>query len=111
MENNFIKKDENSKYKSIVIFISYFAILVLITVISSELINSGQKEQIIKIDETSNNQLLNISEISNYLGITEEEVKKLTEIPHIRIDDKVYYPKLAIDKWLLNVELINIKTK
>jgi hypothetical protein len=61
-------------------------------------------------------QLLTKSEVANYLGISPEEVQKLTEtpngdnsftseIPHIKIDKINYYPKIAIDKWLLNVEL------
>ena len=62
-------------------------------------------------------QLLTKEEVANYLGISPEEVQKLTEIPngessftseipHIKIDKTDYYPKKAIDKWLLNTELI-----
>ncbi|MGA9227901.1 MAG: helix-turn-helix domain-containing protein [Mesobacillus sp.] len=61
-------------------------------------------------------QLFTQSEVANYLGISIEEVQKLTkitngpdsfksEIPHIEIEGKVYYPKSAIDRWLLNIEL------
>jgi DNA-directed RNA polymerase specialized sigma subunit len=68
-----------------------------------------------KIKE-NHHQLLTKSEVANYLGISPEEVQKLTEIsngedsftsetPHIKIDKTDYYPKTAIDKWLLNVEL------
>ena len=52
-----------------------------------------------------------------YLGISVVEVLKLTEvpdgsnsyiseIPHVKVGDKVYYPKQAIDRWLLDMELI-----
>lgn len=62
-------------------------------------------------------QLLTQSEVADYLGISIVEVQKITEIPngqnsyiseipHIKIEDKIYYPKKAIDRWLLNVELI-----
>ncbi|MGN7403558.1 helix-turn-helix domain-containing protein [Cytobacillus praedii] len=65
-------------------------------------------------------QLLTKSEVAKYLGISPEEVQKLTEIPngensftseipHIKIDKTNYYPKKAIDKWLLNTELIVIQ--
>ncbi|MGG1680345.1 helix-turn-helix domain-containing protein [Neobacillus sp. NRS-1170] len=74
---------------------------------------SGKKAN--KIKETQH-QLLTKSEVANYLGISPEEVQKLTEIsngedsftseiPHIKIDKTDYYPKTAIDKWLQNVEL------
>lgn len=48
-----------------------------------------------------------------------EEIQKLTELPdgdngytselpHIKIGLKNYYPKSAIDRWLLNIEVTNI---
>lgn len=65
-------------------------------------------------------QLLTKSEVANYLGISSEEVQKLTEItngensftsgiPHIKIDKIDYYPKKAIDKWLLDTQLIVVQ--
>ncbi|MET3195678.1 helix-turn-helix domain-containing protein [Bacillus sp. OAE603] len=64
-------------------------------------------------------QLLTQSELVNYLGLSKEEIQQLTELsdggdvytselPHIKIGSKFYYPKSAIDKWLLNVELTTI---
>jgi len=64
-------------------------------------------------------QLLTQSELVNYLGLSKDEIQKLTELPdgddsytselpHIKIGSKIYYPKSAIDKWLLNVELTTI---
>jgi hypothetical protein len=61
-------------------------------------------------------QLLTKAELVQYLGLSEQEINKLTklpdgnlgytsELPHIEIGETVYYPKLAVDKWLLNVEL------
>lgn len=62
-------------------------------------------------------QLFTQTEVSDFLGITIEEIQKLTkvqdgsngytsEIPFIEIDNVVYYPKKAIDEWLLNTRLI-----
>lgn len=59
-------------------------------------------------------QLLSQSEVADYLGINIEEVQKLTKveegentyrhiIPFIEIGDKIYYPKKAVDEWLINV--------
>jgi len=67
-------------------------------------------------DQVPTNQLFTQSEVANYLCVSIEEVQKLTEmpngpgsyiseIPHIKIKDKVYYPKTAIDRWLLKLEL------
>ena len=67
--------------------------------------------------QTTEKQLLTQSEVAEYLGINIEEIKKLTkipdgqnsyisEIPHMEIGNIVYYPKKAIDRWLLNMELI-----
>ena len=64
-------------------------------------------------------QLLTQSELVDYLGLSKEEIKKLTELydgdggysselPHIKIGSEFYYPKSAIDKWLINVDLITV---
>ncbi|RHW31393.1 DNA-binding protein [Lysinibacillus yapensis] len=68
-------------------------------------------------DKEVQHQLMTKSEVANYLGISPEEVQKLTEIPngdnsftseipHIKIGKKNYYPIKAIDKWLQKTELI-----
>ncbi|MEH7402707.1 DNA-binding protein [Gottfriedia acidiceleris] len=64
-------------------------------------------------------QLLKETELVNYLGLSKEEIQKLTELddgdgsyssdlPHIKIGSEFYDPKSAIDKWLINVDLITI---
>ncbi|CEG27175.1 helix-turn-helix domain-containing protein [Bacillus sp. B-jedd] len=90
-------------------------------VIGSWLISNGLSNQSLKLSndpvkEPIQHQLLTQSEVADYLGISIEEVQKLTkipdgensyisEIPHIEIQNIEYYPRNAIDKWLLNVEL------
>ncbi|TXC79023.1 helix-turn-helix domain-containing protein [Metabacillus litoralis] len=50
-------------------------------------------------------QLLTKSELAIYLGLFDEELNKLiskdSNIPFIKIEGEVYYPKMAIDEWLL----------
>lgn len=66
--------------------------------------------------QSAQHQLFTQPEVAEYLGISIAEVQKITEIPngqnsytseipHIKIDNNVYYPKKAIDRWLQNVEL------
>lgn len=48
-------------------------------------------------------KLFTIDELSIYLGLSKEEINSFTEIPHLIIDDKIYYSKPSIDKWLLSM--------
>lgn len=83
-------------------------------VIGCWLISNGLKE---KQNPSMKHQLLTQAEVADYLGLSIEEVRKITEIPngensytseipHIKIEDKIYYPQNAIDKWMLEMELI-----
>ncbi|WP_232700083.1 helix-turn-helix domain-containing protein [Brevibacillus daliensis] len=90
-------------------------------VIGSWLISDGLREkQTNPIKQTSQHQLLTQSELADYLGISIEEVQKLNRfdngtnsyrslLPHIKIENAVYYPKVAIDKWIQNVERLVIQ--
>lgn len=53
-------------------------------------------------------QLLSESELASYLGVYDDELNKLITkddtVPFIKIEDVVYYPKMAIDEWLLTGE-------
>jgi len=79
--------------------------------------NISPKPEVTK--PTVQHQLLTQSELGKYLGLSKMEIQKLTELrdgensytselPHIKIGSKYYYPKPAIDKWLLSVELTTI---
>lgn len=46
---------------------------------------------------------LNASEVSNSIGLSLSEVRKLTcsgEIPHIRVGRRILYPVTEIENWL-----------
>lgn len=91
--------------------------LAICFVIGSWFISNGLKnkeEQTMK--QPSQHQLLTQPEVAHYLGISIEEVQMLTEvpngqnsytseIPHIKIENAIYYPKKAIDRWMANLEL------
>jgi hypothetical protein len=60
-------------------------------------------------------QLFTQSELSVYLGLTEDEIEKLgpsqtgstngeSMLPYLQVGDTLYYPKEAIDKWLQSLQ-------
>lgn len=65
-------------------------------------------------------ELLTREELSFYLGISEEEVNQLGpsisgeytfagDIPFVKIGNRLYFPKKAIDEWLQNVKPTSIQ--
>ncbi|WP_338035475.1 hypothetical protein [Halalkalibacter alkaliphilus] len=46
-------------------------------------------------------------DVHHFIGISKDDAKKLIEehpsIPHIIINDKVYYPKAKLRDWLLKL--------
>ncbi len=110
-----VKFDEKGgiKLKQYSIAIAIFS-LIISFVIGSWLIATSLREQ---PKEPVQHQLLSQEEAADYLGIHVVEVLKLTEIPdgsnsyiseipHVKVGKKVYYPKQAMDRWLLDMELI-----
>ena len=110
-----VKFDEKGRIelKQYSIAIAIFS-LAISFVIGSWLIATSLREQ---PKEPVQHQLLSQEEAANYLGISVVEVLKLTEIPdgsnsyiseipHVKVGKKVYYPKQAMDRWLLDMELI-----
>lgn len=102
--------------KNNLVALSIFCFAVCFVIGSLLISNSLSNKSTQPIKQTVQPQLLTQSEIADYLGISIIEVQKLTEIPdgqnsyiseipHIKIENTVYYPKKAIDRWLLNVEL------
>ena len=103
--------------KNYIIALSIFLLGVCI-VIGCYMISNGMRTKV-STKQVVQNQLLTPSELVKYLGLSKEEIQKLTEIddgddsytselPHIKIGSEFYYPKSAIDKWLINVELTTI---
>jgi hypothetical protein len=103
--------------KNNLIPLSIFSLAVSI-VTGCWLISNSLKESnkpINSIKQAAQHQLLTQAEVADYLGISKDEVQKLTsipegdgieksELPYIKIENNYYYPKTGIDKWLLTVE-------
>lgn len=66
----------------------------------------------------SEKQLMTTNDVADYLGIDREEMYKLgpvggegyssSVLPYVKIGNKVYYSKLAIDMWLQHGESISV---
>ncbi|KQL32833.1 hypothetical protein AN960_22950 [Bacillus sp. FJAT-25509] len=105
--------------KNYIIAISIFLLGICI-VIGSWMISNGMGTKVsTSLSVQHQHQLLTQSELVDYLGLSKEEIQKLTELddgegsysselPHLKIGSEFYYPKSAIDKWLVNVELTTI---
>ncbi len=94
--------------------------------IGSWLIADGLKEVNEPIPATtieqvdfSKAQLMTTKEVADYLGIDQEEMYKLGPVggegysssilPYVKIGNKVYYSKFAIDMWLQNANSISVE--
>lgn len=94
--------------------------------IGSWLIADGLKEVNKPIPATtieqvdfSKAQLMTTKEVADYLGIDQEEMVKLGPVggegysssilPYVKIGNKVYYSKFAIDMWLQNANSISVE--
>jgi subtilase family serine protease len=102
--------------KNYVVALSIFC-LALSIVIGSWFISNSLRDSIKGSQPTNSyaHQLLTQTEVAKYLGISIKKVQELTEyfkgdgvytniLPHVKIDNINYYPKTAIDKWLLSLE-------
>ncbi|WLR46609.1 helix-turn-helix domain-containing protein [Halobacillus litoralis] len=92
---------------------SIFSLAIAI-VIGSWLISSGLNNNGEQMGNEKNNtetpqeeQLLTLSELGDYLGVTEEEVQMFvnedvtkSQIPYVKIGNEFYFSVKAIDKWL-----------
>ncbi|MDQ1144029.1 hypothetical protein QE429_000856 [Bacillus sp. SORGH_AS 510] len=106
--------------KNTFLSLAIFSIAISLVISSWLLSNSlSDKKTNHTIQDENQHQLLTKSEVADYLGISVEEVQQLTEvpegegvtasyIPHIKIKKINYYPKKAIDKWLVNAEFITV---
>lgn len=69
--------------------------------------NPNAKSLFDSLDEDSEHKLIEENELHDFMGISKEDAKSLikehSSIPHVIINGKVYYPKVKLRKWLLNL--------
>ncbi len=59
------------------------------------------------LSEDDTHELIKEKDIHYFMGISKEDAKNLIqehpEIPHIKINDNIYYPKEKLRKWLMGL--------
>lgn len=70
--------------------------------------NPNAKNIFESLDENDDHQLIKESDVHYFIGVTKEDAKKLINeqpsIPHIILNNKVYYPKVRLREWLMKIE-------
>ncbi|RDW17266.1 DNA-binding protein [Oceanobacillus chungangensis] len=69
--------------------------------------NSDGKTLLDSLDVDDEHELIKENDVHYFMGISKEDAKSLiqehSDIPHIMINGKVYYPKAKLRKWLLDL--------
>ncbi|MGN7478620.1 DNA-binding protein [Solibacillus silvestris] len=69
--------------------------------------NPNAKSIMDSLEEDDEHELIRESDVHYFMGISKEDAKTLikehSDVPHIIINSKVYYPKAKLRKWLLSV--------
>lgn len=59
------------------------------------------------LDTDDEHELIKEKDVHHFMGIAKEDAKSLiqehSDIPHIMINNKVYYPKEKLRQWLLDL--------
>ncbi|WNF38337.1 DNA-binding protein [Bacillaceae bacterium IKA-2] len=69
--------------------------------------NPNAKNILESLDENDDHELIKESDVHYFIGVTKEDAKKLINeqpsIPHIILNNKVYYPKARLREWLMKI--------
>ena len=69
--------------------------------------NPSAKNVIESLDEDDEHELIKESAVHHYIGVSKEDAKQLikehSDIPHILLNGKVYFPKSKLHQWLLKL--------
>lgn len=69
--------------------------------------NPNYKSIIEDLNEDDGYELIKENEVHYFIGISKEDAKRLIqeypEIPHVKLNDNVYYPKEKLRKWLMDI--------
>lgn len=70
--------------------------------------NPNAKSIIDSLDDDDEHELIKESQVHHFMGISKEDANSLikdhSDIPHIIINNNVYFPKSKLRKWLLDRE-------
>ncbi|WP_216831408.1 DNA-binding protein [Alkalihalobacterium elongatum] len=69
--------------------------------------NPNSKNILESLDEDDEHELIKESNVHHFIGISKEDAKNLLNehpnIPHIIINNNVYYPKAKLREWLMKL--------
>lgn len=69
--------------------------------------NPAAKSLIDSLDEDDEHELINKNDIHHFIGVSKDDAKKLIEehpdIPHLKLNENIYYPKSKLRKWLMEI--------
>ncbi|WP_332634145.1 DNA-binding protein [Halalkalibacter flavus] len=69
--------------------------------------NPEAKNILTSLDDNDDHELIKQNDVHHFIRISKEDAEKLIDehpsIPHIVINDKVYYPKAKLREWLLKL--------
>ena len=58
-------------------------------------------------DDEDEHELVKANEVHHFVGVSKEDAKKLIEehpdIPHIKLNGQIYYPKAKLREWLMKL--------
>lgn len=69
--------------------------------------NPEAKSLMDSFDEDDEHELIKENEVHHFIGVSKEDAKRLIEsykdVPHIKLNGNIYYPKAKLREWLLRV--------
>lgn len=69
--------------------------------------NPDESSSLESIDDFDGHELIKESDVHYFMGISKSDAKSLLQdhpdIPHVIINNKVFYPKAKLREWLMNI--------
>ncbi|WP_064093338.1 hypothetical protein [Rossellomorea aquimaris] len=69
--------------------------------------NPNAKNILESLNENDDHELIKESDVHHFIGVTKEDAKNMISehpgIPHIVLNNKVYFPKGKLREWLLKI--------
>lgn len=69
--------------------------------------NPNAKGMLEKLEESDDHELIKESEVHYFMGISKDDAKSLikehSDVPHLLLNGKIYYPKAKLQQWLLKI--------
>ena len=69
--------------------------------------NPVAKSFVDSLNEDDEHELIKESEVHHFMGVSKEDAKKLIkehpDIPHLKLNGHIYYPKSKLRKWLMEI--------